>query len=413
MVHHQTHALRVSILVEIFDVKVGVGCHEVEHVELLMTEPVLPALVPSLDEHLLQAVLGCEVDVALHLGCGGTVLAVGSALRVVGLAETHRRQVVGVRPCLCAHDHVPPHAAVFRWVNPRCVLNLARLVEVERELLREHVACVVAHQHRAPRRVERSLYKALASYGVGREPRLERERLLVEVEVHRRVVETRCLVYVDVESVFGLQLQRCLHARVGEHRRRRVCLVRLAVLADHLAYARKRCNLILVLLRVVVARNPVGGVVAGHGKLRVFLLYHEVVEVLLLRKLVAQAHAVVVDAEAQTYVTIARRLVEAYLKFVVVVANGLCLAPYRCPSLVERGCLRCCFLESVHQVGLLHALRCVLVASKLQSEVRGVNHLLALVAHFIRRTSVVRERKGQAHVAVGRSDGLCRCHGRH
>ena len=53
VVHHQTHALRVSILVEIFDVKVGVGRHEVEHIELLMTEPVLPALVPSLDEHLL------------------------------------------------------------------------------------------------------------------------------------------------------------------------------------------------------------------------------------------------------------------------------------------------------------------------------------------------------------------------
>ena len=217
---------------------------------------------------------------------------------------------------------------------------------------------------------------------------------------------------VDVESVLGLQLQRCLHARIREYRRRRVCGVRFAVLAYHLTYARERRNLILVLLRVVVARNPVGGVVAGHGKLRVLLLYHEVVEVLLLRELVAQAHAVVVDAESNLDVTIARRLVEAYLKFVVVVANCLCLAPNRCPSLVEGRCLRRRFLESVHQVGLLHALRRVLVACKLQSEVRWVNHLLALVAHFVRRTSVVGERERKAHVAVGRSDGLCRCHSR-
>ena len=33
VVHHQAHALRVGIFVEIFDVEVGVGCHEVEHVE--------------------------------------------------------------------------------------------------------------------------------------------------------------------------------------------------------------------------------------------------------------------------------------------------------------------------------------------------------------------------------------------
>ena len=152
--------------------------------------------------------------------------------------------------------------------------------------------------------------------------------------------------------------------------------------------------------------------VASHCKLRVLLLYHEVVEVLLLRELVAQAHAVVVDAESNLDVTVARRLVEAYLKFVVVVANCLCLAPNRCPSLVEGRCLRRRFLESVHQVGLLHALRRVLVACKLQSEVRWVNHLLALVAHFVRRTSVVGKRERKAHVAVGRSDGLCRCYSR-
>ena len=98
MVHHQFHSLGVGIIVEHLDVKVGIRSDEVEDVELLMAEPVFPSFVPALDQHFLQAILGSEVDIALHLLIGCAVRAVGLALGIVGNAETNRRQVVGVAP---------------------------------------------------------------------------------------------------------------------------------------------------------------------------------------------------------------------------------------------------------------------------------------------------------------------------
>ena len=59
---------------------------------------------------------------------------------------------------------------------------------------------------------------------------------------------------------------------------------------------------VVVLLRVVVAGNPPGSVVARHGKLRVLCLHDEIVEILLLWELVAETDAVVVDTEAEIHV---------------------------------------------------------------------------------------------------------------
>ena len=225
VVHHQLHALGVGIVVEHLNVEVGVRSDEVEDVKLLMTEPVFPSFVPSFHQHFLQTVLCSEVDVALHLLVSCAVRAVGLALSVVGNAETNRRQVVGVAPCLCTYNHVPPHTAVFCGMNPRCVRYLAWLVEVESELAREHVAGIVAHHYSTPRCVEGCLDESLTAYGVGSKPRLEGQSLFIEVEVHCRIIQAGSLMYVDVEPVLCLQLQRCLNACVGEYCGGRVALV--------------------------------------------------------------------------------------------------------------------------------------------------------------------------------------------
>ena len=105
-------------------------------------------------------------------------------------------------------------------------------------------------------------------------------------------------MYVDVQTVVGLELQRCLHTGIGEYGCRRVALVSLTVLGYHLTYARKRSDVVLILLRVVVARNPIGSMIACHSKLCVLLLYHEIVERLLLREFIAKSHTVVVNTES-------------------------------------------------------------------------------------------------------------------
>ena len=291
---------------------------------------------------------------------------------------------------------------------PRRVLDLARLIEVERQFAGQHVACVVAHEHRSPGRVERRLYESLPSHGVGREPRLEHEVLLVEVEVHGGIVNACRLMDVDVKAVAGFHLERRLHARVGEHRRRRVALIRLAVLGYDGPDAGERRDLVFILLCVVVARNPVGRVVASHGKLRVLLLDDEVVELLLLRKLVAQSHAIVVHAEAYGDVSLGGRLTQVHGHLVVVVSDGGRFAPHRLPRLVEGRCAVVGLLKSVHEVGLVHALRGVLVLGELQSEVRRFAHRLPLVLHLVGGLPLGREREGHYHVAVGRCDGLRR-----
>jgi hypothetical protein len=190
-------------------------------------------------------------------------------------------------------------------------------------------------------------------------------------------------VDIDIESVLGLELQRCLHPSVGEDRSGRVALVCLAVFGYNRADAGKRSDVVLILLRIVVAGNPVGGMVGGHRKLGVLLLYHEIVERLLLRKLVAQSHAIVVNAETDGDVAVGGGLVQVDGHLVVVVADGCGLTPHGSPCLVEGRGLRGLNLETVHQVGLFHAFRGVLVSGKLQSEVGRVYHLLVLVFHFV------------------------------
>ena len=89
VVHHQFHALGVGIVVEILYVEVGIRCLEVEHIVLVMTEPVFPSDVPTLYQHLLKSVLGSEVDVTLHVLGVGRMLSVGTALRVVKVLQIY------------------------------------------------------------------------------------------------------------------------------------------------------------------------------------------------------------------------------------------------------------------------------------------------------------------------------------
>ena len=118
VVHHQLDALRVGILIERLDVKVGVRGDEIENVVLRVAKPVLPPDVPALDEHLIEAVLGGEVDIAAHFVVVRRVGAVGLDLRVVRHADVYREKVVGVGPRRFARDHFPPNADIFHWLDP-------------------------------------------------------------------------------------------------------------------------------------------------------------------------------------------------------------------------------------------------------------------------------------------------------
>ena len=89
VVHHQLDTLGVCVVVEHLDVEVWIWSHEVEDIELLMTEPVLPTFIPTFYQHFLKSVLGCKVDIFLHLLIGSSMCTIRFALAIIGDTEAN------------------------------------------------------------------------------------------------------------------------------------------------------------------------------------------------------------------------------------------------------------------------------------------------------------------------------------
>ena len=130
VVHHQFYPFGMSILVQCIDVEVRIGRHEIEYIILAVAEPVLPADVPALDEQLVEAVLGCEVDVFADIRIVGGMQPVRFGLGIVHAVELDGGDIEGVRPGLVAGDHFPPYAHILDGLDPGGVGILAGFVEV-------------------------------------------------------------------------------------------------------------------------------------------------------------------------------------------------------------------------------------------------------------------------------------------
>ncbi len=75
--------------------------------------------------------------------------------------------------------------------------------------------------------------------------------------------------------------------------------------------------------------------VACHRKLRMLLLDHEINQILLLRKLIAETHSVVVDPETDIHQTVSCSLLHLHKHLVVMVTYVAGLSPHRLPGLIE------------------------------------------------------------------------------
>ena len=416
VVHDELHAARLGIFVEFLDVEVGIGGDEVEDIVLLVPEPVLPSLVPTLDEHGIESVFGGKVDVSLHIGRVGRVFGRGGEFGVVGFAEFHTAHGVGVGPLSASGDHVPPHAHVFHGVNPRGVVDFGGFVEVEGDAAGENVGGFSPHDDGSPRRIGGRLQVALVAARIGGEVAHESVVLLVVGEVHGGIVHTGGLVEVDIQAVGGAHLQRGLHGggpgggagRGG-----------LDGLLHPSAYAGEFRLLVFELLGVVVAGHPPGGVVARHGKFRQLVGHDKVGEFFLIGELIAETESVVEEAEADVHEAIVLRLFETHEQFVVVIANAALLAQHGSPRLVEAVVFVAQELEAAVAIGFLLG---VLVLGHLGLHLREGVLLAAVALEFVAKMggsddgsavdgegvggSTVVDAEVEFHFAVGRGDLL-------
>ena len=188
---------------------------------------------------------------------------------------------------------------------------------------------------------------------------------------------------VDIESVLRLHLQGGLHPRGREGGHRGVApvdgFVEAAADFGEAGFLRH------LLLGVIVAGQPESLVVAGHGKLGALLADEEIVEVWLLRELIAEAYAIVVDAEPDDNRACVlpwghlrifpdgplaeERLPERGRILIIMVTDVAGLPPDGLPSLIESRSLLVDDSEAVHQVMLIFAKGGMLVFGQFESEV--------------------------------------------
>ena len=197
---------------------------------------------------------------------------------------------------------------------------------------------------------------------------------------------------VDVEPVVALHLERGLYGRRGDGPVGRTAA--LHRLGHQTPDFRKLRNGVFVLLGEVAARNPESSVVARKCEFGPLAGDGEVGEPLLFGELVAESHAVVVEAEADEYRTALLRQRRAEL--VVAVADVAGFAPDGFPGLVER-----IAFDLVEREAVEH--RCCV--AQFEAETARTNHCASLEIESIARYAL-RYLEGERQAPFGRGECL-------
>ena len=278
-----------------------------------------------------------KVDITFYIRRIGRVFSVRFGNGVIGHTQFHAGKFVGICPRTFSGDHIPPNTDIFHRFYP-CfgIGDLTRFVQIESDARCQNVAGIVADYDCPPRRMAGRLHIAFIAFRIGSKPRLEYHILVVQIQVHARVVDKGSLVQVDVKPVVRFHHQSRLYAGSRERCLRRVGGNGLLHQSSDFGKARDR---IIVFLRVVIARNPKCDVVASHRELRMLFFNHKIIQRRLLGKFVTESQTVVEKAETDQDRTFVHRLVQRDSHFIIMIPDFFLFAPYRTPGLIEFGSL--------------------------------------------------------------------------
>jgi len=311
-----------------------------------MSEPVFPTFVPALYQHLVETVGGRKVYVSLHILIIGAMTSVGFCFGIVRFAQLNGRKIVRICPCTLTSNHFPPYAYILHRFNPGNIFISARLIQIQSQLGSEDIARIVTYNHRTPRRLAGSLHITFITYRIGCQPRFKNQVLIIQVQVHARVVYQSGFVQIDIQAVSRFHLKRSLYACRRELRLRRIT----GNGSFHQAADFREFGLCkVILLRIVVTRNPECLMVTRHGKLGTFFFDNEVIQILLQGELITKPETIVEKTETDNDITVLCFLVQRYGHFIIVVADLFHFTPHRFPCFIECGSLGIGQSESVHQ----------------------------------------------------------------
>ena len=115
VVHHQAHAFTFRVFLEFRHIVIWVAGYKIEHpFAVVKTNPVLPARIPTLDQHAAKSVLGGKVNISTCVFIRSTVAAM---LTAVINPRTHILSHT-VIPSALAHVHLPPNTHIFLRSKP-------------------------------------------------------------------------------------------------------------------------------------------------------------------------------------------------------------------------------------------------------------------------------------------------------
>ena len=89
VMHNHFHAFGLGIITDFLKIEIRVWSHEIEDIVFKMTEPVLPAFVPALNENRVESIIRSKVNVFLHILCSSPVMAMRFDLRIISHSELY------------------------------------------------------------------------------------------------------------------------------------------------------------------------------------------------------------------------------------------------------------------------------------------------------------------------------------
>ena len=127
----EAYTFLTGIVSQLLQVIIRIRFGEAEGIAVLRPVAV-PAVVPTLNKHTAEAVLGGKVDIAHGVGGGCPVFGT-------------------LCPSILFHVHAPPDADVASRFYPGSVFQLTRLIEIQHQPREHEIAGCLAHDNRTPR----------------------------------------------------------------------------------------------------------------------------------------------------------------------------------------------------------------------------------------------------------------------